>query len=130
MKPQFFAPDIAGAAHLTGAHRLGHRAFNACSFGIQHPKLRSALSLARVLQSGVTLVIWTQNQHFRPSFGTVSMKRTRSANWERKPDPKSWLAVPVRDMSPILTGLPGRTADPFGLPINVKVAVIKPVCCL
>ncbi len=67
---------------------------------------------------------------FRPSFGTVSMKRTRSANRERKPDPKSWLAVPVRDMSPILTGLPGRTADPFGLPINVKVAVIKPVCCL
>ncbi len=39
MKPQFFAPHIAGAAHLTGAHRLGHRAFNACSFGIQHPRI-------------------------------------------------------------------------------------------
>jgi hypothetical protein len=32
LKPQLFAPDRASAAHLTGAHRLGHRAFNACSW--------------------------------------------------------------------------------------------------
>ena len=35
--------------------------------------------------------------------------------------------MPIRDMPPISTGLPGRKDHPFDLPINEKVAVIPHV---
>jgi hypothetical protein len=84
----------------------------------------SFLAFARFLKGGIGLFIWAQNKHFRGGLGALIMKSTSSTRRERKPDPEAWLPMPIRDMSPISTGLPGRTDHLFGLPINEKVAVI------
>ena len=85
------------------------------------------MALACLLQGGIALFIRTQIQHFRPRLATVSMQRTRAAHRQRKPDPKPELAVPIRDLPPLLTGLASRTEDPLGLPIDAKVALLKAV---
>jgi hypothetical protein len=90
----------------------------------------SFLALARILEGGVGLFIWPQNQHFRGGLGAAIMQSTRSTHREWKPDPKARLPMPIRDMPSISTGLPRRTDHPFGLPINEKVAVTETVCCV
>lgn len=75
-------------------------AFNACSCGVQGPTCQRFLAFARMLEGGGGLFIWTQNEHFRSSLGAAIMKRTRSTHWERKPDPKARLPMPIRDITP------------------------------
>src|SRR6266566_7720504 len=121
LESELVAANVARSPHLTRAHRLRNRAFDSCSFCVQCPKFWRFLAFARFLEGRVGLFIWTQNEHFRGGLGTSIMQRTRSTNRERKPDPQAWLPMPIRDMPPIATGLPGRTDRLFGLPINAKV---------
>src|SRR6266581_2042778 len=129
LKPELFAANVARSPQLTRAHGLRNSAFDSCSFCVQGPKFWSFLAFARFLEGGIGLFIWAQNKHFGGGLGALIMKRTSSTRRERKPDPEARLPMPIRDMPPISTGLPGRTDHLFGLPINEKVAVIKTVRC-
>src|SRR6266487_1837006 len=129
LKLELFAANVARSPHLTRAHGLRNSAFDSCSFCVQGPKFWSFLAFARFLKSSIGLFIWAQHKHFGGGLGALIMKRTSSTRWERKPDSKAQLPMPIRDMPPISTGLPGRTDHPFGLPINEKVAVLKTFRC-
>lgn len=53
------------------------------------------------------------------------MKRTRAAKSKGETNAKAGLSVPIRDMAPISADVSGRASRLVGLPINLKLTVIK-----
>lgn len=125
LKPELLEALVACLPRVAGPHRLRYRPLNPRSCGVEFPKLRCFLTVASQIESLVTCFIWSQDQDFGCHRGALGMKWTRATEPKRETNAQARLSVPVRDMPPISAEVSGRTRCLVGLPIDLKLTVIK-----
>ncbi len=125
LKPKLVAANVAGAAHVTGTHRLRYGPLHPSACGILSTKLRGPLLVAPLLKRPVRLFIGLENQHPRRTLRTMVMARTRLANGLREADSHHCFPMAIVNGAPALTGLRGRARNLVGLPINGELTMIK-----
>src|SRR5712691_1966096 len=125
LKPELFAADVAGAAHLTRSHGLRNSPFHSGSLGIRRSELGSQLTCSGLMKSPVGLFVGLQDQNACGTARALIMKGTRLTDGLRKSHPNNRFAMPIANGAPTLTGTRSRADHLMGLPINSEPAVIK-----
>ena len=77
LKPELFAADVAGAAHLTCPYSLRNGPFHSGSLGIHRSERWSQLTCSGLMKSPIGLFIGLQDQHACGTVRALIMERTR-----------------------------------------------------
>jgi hypothetical protein len=122
---ELFETTRACLPHLTGAHCLSHRPFDACTLCLLLPTCGRFLAFARCHESGVGRFLWASTQHFCGNRRTLLVQRTRPARRTRKAHSQTGVSVSIRNLEPLSAGVPSRTDDLPGWPIEEQLALIE-----